>query len=290
MHECFHTLVQKADTYNYPQIPFSNDRIGVFFVSNRGDEAEPFGCYRSAKTEGNYITQITYDMLKNEYELQKDSDGMLSLSFSNETKTKNITGEFSVVPNDIEGFVEVVFGKQYETITLAPKIEDMTLHVKPLASMTYASSQNISRYPKWEEKSLSRRMTPEEWKEYEDMQRYSSKGFAVFDGSPDPITPLEEGRPLTIVYSHATEGIPYIPSQLDPRQERSSGTAPRERSEIPDQRSTAVDTASGVQVAHLELPERVLPRSSMSEIDSPPTSKKIVILGDTAVGKTALCV
>jgi hypothetical protein len=140
---------------------------------------------------------------------------MLNLSFSNKTKTKIYDGRFSVV-SDREAVEDVVFGRE---------------------RVTYASSQNISRYPKWEEKSLSRKIKPEEWKEYEDMQRFSSKGFPPLDemdGSSDTSTPPKKdpsSTPPVIAPSHsrAMEGLSYFPPRMDLLREAFGLTAAPQR-------------------------------------------------------------
>jgi hypothetical protein len=121
-----------------------------------------------------------------------------------------------------------------ETTTPAGQIKDTTLNVKLPASVTYASPQHIFQYPnpKWDEKSLSQKMSPEEWKEYEDMQRFSSKGFPPLDemdGSSDTSMPSKKDPPsmppVTAPYrSHTVEGFSYSSTRMSPLREESSPT------------------------------------------------------------------
>jgi len=98
--------------YSYPQIPSSSEgSIIVWFVPDRGGEQLGLGGCCDIETEGNYIRQVAYDRLHDKFKLQKDSDGMLNLSFSDKTKTRIVDRRFSVVP-DSYGLADVVFGRE----------------------------------------------------------------------------------------------------------------------------------------------------------------------------------
>ena len=72
-----------------------------------GDETAPVGYRYTDALEGNYIRQTIYER----FQLQKDSDGMLNLTFFNKERSRTIVKRCRVVPDD-QGIADVVFGKE----------------------------------------------------------------------------------------------------------------------------------------------------------------------------------
>jgi len=179
---------------------------------------------------------------------------------------------------------------------------NVRLTSKPRTNAPHTSSQNIARYPKWEEKDVSRKMSRQQWKEYDDMQRFSSKG--IMDGCSYATPLLNDALSATIPrYPRAMRGSLSLPMQMPPRQETSTQAM---SSEFGDPASLpalikSVDTGSQQTqedslprmkvhqpISDLALSSGPKPNGSMIGKNPFTVSRKVVILGDTAVGKTSL--
>ena len=100
-----------------------------------GQEA-PLACRFTNQVEGNYIRELFYDRFK----LQKDSDGMLNLTFLNKARTKTLVKRCTVVP-DNNGIADVVFGK--EPPKTPGETEDVGVEDQPKGTFPLLSSSTL---------------------------------------------------------------------------------------------------------------------------------------------------